>query len=163
MAESASRKALLLSILDQAFSGRSWNGVTLRGSLRGLTPALALWRPSPGRPRIWDYLLHCAYWKHTVRRRISGGSIEDFPRSPANFPAVPARPTAAALRADIRLLEAEQLALRKTVERLPVGHLAKRAGRWSYLEQIHGVAAHDGYHTGQIQLIKRLRTSATKR
>jgi hypothetical protein len=27
---------------------------------------------------------------------------------------------------------------------------------WTYAEEVHGVAAHDLYHTGQIQLIKRL-------
>ena len=159
------RKSLLLLALDQAFNGKSWNGSTLRGSLRGVTPALALWRPGPDRPRIWDYLLHCAYWKHAVRRRISAAPIEDFPRSPANFPAIPARPTAAALRADIRLLETEQRDLRALVERMPAAELERRLRKagWRHLEQIHGVAAHDCYHTGQIQLIKRLRARATRR
>ena len=163
MARSDGRKALLIEILDQAYSGKSWNGVTLRGSLRGLTPRLALWRPGPGRPRIWDYLLHCAYWKHTVRRRITGGAAEEFPRSPANFPGVPARATTAALRADIRLLDAEHRALRAVVERMPAAALERRAGRWRHVEQIHGVAAHDCYHTGQIQLIKRLAATSTRR
>jgi hypothetical protein len=162
MAGKDGRKTLLLQALDQAFSGSSWNGTTLRGSLRGVTPKLALWRPGPGRPRIWDYLLHCAYWKHTVRRRLSAVPIEEFPRSPANFPDVPERPTAAALRADIRLLEAEQRAFRDLVDRMPAGQLDRRAGRWRHVEQIHGVAAHDCYHTGQIQLIKRLAATATK-
>jgi len=157
------RTRLLLDVLDKAFSGRSWNGATLRGALRGVTPKLALWRPGPGRPRIWDYLLHCAYWKHAVRRRITGGLAEDFPRSPANFPGVPARPTAAALRADIRLLEAEHRALRAVVESMPAAALERRAGRWRHVEQIHGVAAHDCYHTGQIQLIKRLAATSKRR
>jgi len=156
------RTRLLLELLDQAYSGKSWNGATLRGSLRGVTPKLALWRPGPGRPRIWDYLLHCAYWKHTVRRRITGGRVEEFPRSPANFPDLPARPTAAALRADLRLLEAEHRALREVVETMSAAALGRRAGRWRHVEQIHGVAAHDCYHTGQIQLIKRLAATAKR-
>jgi hypothetical protein len=32
---------------------------------------------------------------------------------------------------------------------------------WTYAEEIHGVAAHDLYHTGQIQLIKRLMPAGT--
>ena len=75
---------------------------------------------------------------------------------------MPARPTAAALRADIRLLEAEHRALRAVVEAMPAAALERRAGRWRHVEQIHGVAAHDGYHTGQIQLIKRLATRAKR-
>jgi hypothetical protein len=31
------------------------------------------------------------------------------------------------------------------------------SGKWTYAQMIHGVAGHDLYHTGQIQLIKRLR------
>ncbi len=36
--------------------------------------------------------------------------------------------------------------------------LGRRLGkrRWTYAETIHGVAMHDLYHAGQIQLLKRL-------
>ena len=130
----------------------------------GARPALALWRPGKGRPRIWDYLLHCAWWKHEVRRRIEGDAAGAFPRAPSDWPAVPAQPTRAAWRADVRLLEAEQRALRALVARLPAGQLEQRApqSRWRHVEQIHGVAAHDCYHTGQIQLVKRLAVTARR-
>jgi hypothetical protein len=44
------------------------------------------------------------------------------------------------------------------VRTLPPAMLEARSpkGVWTYAEEIHGVAAHDLYHTGQIQLIKRL-------
>jgi len=36
--------------------------------------------------------------------------------------------------------------------------LARRipGGRWTVLETIRGAAAHDAYHAGQIQLLKRM-------
>jgi hypothetical protein len=158
MTRADARIALLLELMDQAFDAKGWHGTTLRGALRGLTPAQALWRPAPGRHRIWDYVLHCAYWKYAVRRRLEGDPAGSFPRAPSNWPAVPEEATASAWRADIRLLEAEHRALRELVEWIPPKLLDARSpkGRWRNIEQVHGVAAHDLYHTGQIQLIKRL-------
>ena len=42
-----------LDAIDEAYGRKSWHGTNLRGSLRGVTPAEALWRPAPGRPRPW--------------------------------------------------------------------------------------------------------------
>lgn len=157
MARADLRIAQLIDLLEAMFGGRSWNGPSLRSSLRGLTPKQAQWRPAPGRNAIWELVLHCAYWKHEVRRRLSGGKAEEWGRAPGNFPALPARKTTAAWRSDIALLEREHQLLVRTVRALEPADL-KRRGRngWRNEEQIYGVAAHDAYHTGQIQLIRRL-------
>lgn len=162
MKKTDSRTALLLLALDQAFGSRGWHGTTLRGALRGVTPAQARWRPGRGRVCIWEYVLHCAWWKHEVRRRL-GEAVASFPRSPRDWPARPASASLAAWRADVQLLETEQRELRALAARMPARLLEKRApkSRWRHVEQLLGVAAHDAYHTGQIQLIKRLAT-ATK-
>ena len=86
------RITLLIELMDSAFVSRGWHGTTLRGALRGLSPKQALWRPAAGRHRIWDYVLHTAYWKYAVRRRIEGEASGSFPRAPANWPGVPDRP-----------------------------------------------------------------------
>ena len=39
----------LLAILDQAYNKPSWHGTNLRGSIRGLSPKQAAWRPAPKR------------------------------------------------------------------------------------------------------------------
>jgi uncharacterized damage-inducible protein DinB len=153
------RIGLLVEILDHAFTGRAWHGTTVTGALRGVTPKQALWRPNRNRHCIWELVLHIAYWKYAVRRRLAGGKVaERFPRAPSNWPAVPERPSPAAWRADLRLLRDQHAALRAAVAALSERLLAARSptGAWRYAEQIHGVAAHDLYHTGQIQLIKRL-------
>jgi uncharacterized damage-inducible protein DinB len=150
---------LLLQVLDDAFQGRGWQGTTLTGALRGLTPKQALWRPRPGRHNVWELVLHTAYWKYVVRRRITeDDSRGAFPRSPSNWPTVPSVPDAAAWRRDVRLAKEMHAALKTAVAALPPKRLAARSpmGKWSYAQLIHGVAAHDLYHTGQIQLIKRL-------
>jgi hypothetical protein len=149
---------LLLRILDQAFDHKGWHGTTLRGALRGVTPEAALWRPGPGRHNIWELTMHAAYWKYVVRRRLAGDPVGSFERKPSNWPGIPAPADTRAWKADIRLLEAEHQRLRATISSLPPRRLGDRSpqGIWTNAEEIHGVAAHDLYHTGQIQLIKKL-------
>jgi hypothetical protein len=150
--------SLLLEIMDQTFNRKGWHGTTLRGSLRGLTPAEALWRPGPGRHNIWELALHTAYWKYVVRRRLAGAAVGSFDRRPSDWPAIPAPANQRAWKADVALLDAEHAKLREVVVRLRPAALEARSPRgvWTGAEEIHGVAAHDLYHTGQIQLIKRL-------
>jgi hypothetical protein len=150
---------LLVETLDAAFTGRGWQGTTLSGSLRGLTAARALRRPARGRHCIWEIALHTAYWKYAVRCRLTGiRPAGGFPRSPANWPAIPRPATDAAWRADVRLLKAMHAELRDAVTTLSPRRLGERtpSGAWRIAEMVHGVAAHDAYHTGQIQLIKRI-------
>jgi uncharacterized damage-inducible protein DinB len=149
---------LLQEMLDHAFRGRGWHGTTLAGALRGVTPAQALWRPARGRHNIWELVLHTAYWKYAVRRRLMDEPAGGFPRSPSNWPAAPARPSTTQWRADRQLLRATHDQLLEAVRNFPTRRLSEQApgGHWRYGELIHGVAGHDLYHTGQIQLIKRL-------
>ncbi|HEY7681363.1 MAG TPA: DinB family protein [Gemmatimonadales bacterium] len=140
--------------------GRAWHGgPTPVGAVRGVPAAQARWAPAPGRHSIWALTLHIAYWKYAVRRNLEIEPIPRFPRSPANWPAVPERADEAAWRADRELLAEEHRRFARAVERFPAAKLARRPGgkrKWTYGELIIGVLAHDAYHTGQIQLLKRL-------
>ena len=75
------------------------------------------------------------------------------------FPRPVGRATPADWRADIDLLAEEHARLRAAVARLEDRDLSRRAGRGSVGFLIRGIAAHDLYHAGQIQLLKRLRRS----
>jgi len=160
MRRSDARIRLLLQVLDEAFVARGWQGATLSGAVRGLTAQQALWRPGRLRSRhnIWELVLHAAYWKHVVRERVEGRRRTAFPRSPRNFPSLPRRADAAAWKADVALLRRQHELLRRTVARLSPARLDAPVNRspWIVAEQIFGVAAHDLYHTGQIQLLKAL-------
>ena len=149
--------AILLDALDRAFHTRSWHGPGLRGLIRGVTPRQALWRPGAGRHSIWELVLHTAYWKYAVTRRLTGGSIGGFSRTPSNWPGAPTRPDASRWREDMALLESEHRRLRTAVASLDPRRLSRRLGRsWTVAQTIEGVAAHDLYHAGQIGLIKRM-------
>ena len=49
---------LLLGMLDEAYSVKTWHGPNLKGSLRGLTAAAAAWKPDrcAGCPGYMDAL-----------------------------------------------------------------------------------------------------------
>lgn len=108
---------------------------------------------------MWELALHIAYWKYTVRRHLEGGVQARFPRSPANFPSQPDRADDRAWAHDVALLRSEHERLVEAVRALSdrrLGAVPPEGRRWTYGELVLGVAAHDAYHTGQIQLLKRL-------
>ncbi len=150
------RIELLLDNLDRAYDTKAWHGTTLRGALRGLDPQAALWRPQSDRRNIWEYVLHAAYWKYIVRRKLATDPGPAFDRGPSNFPSPPEVATAAALKQDIAFLKRQHQLLRQRIAEFPAAQLDRSAGEVSFAAMILGVAAHDLYHAGQIQLLKRL-------
>ncbi len=153
---------LLLAAIDRAYDQKSWHGPNLRGSLRRVRLAQACWRPAPGRHNIWELAVHAAYWKYAVWRRLTGAKRGSFPLAGSNWFTRPVEATAAAWRADLRLLDVQHRLLREAVERLPPARLRKVApgAKFTNAAVIAGIAAHDVYHAGQIQLLKRLQRRA---
>jgi hypothetical protein len=151
------RVSVLLALLDEAFDVRSWHGTNLRGSIRRLDVPRAAWRPGPARHNIWEIVVHAAYWKYAVRRRITGEKRGSFPVLGSNWFERPVERTEAAWRADVALLVEEHRKLRERVAGLDDRALTRTAGGRDPLEKlVRGIAAHDLYHAGQIQILKRL-------
>jgi hypothetical protein len=151
-------KELLLAMLDQAYNRRSWHGTNLRGSIRSVDPELASWRPAPGRHSIHEVVVHAAYWKYAARRRLTGESRGSFPLKGSNwFPR--AGTDASVWRDDVKLLDDCHRSLRAAIEALPGADLERRSPGSPFTNTglITGAAAHDLYHAGQIQLLKRLK------
>jgi uncharacterized damage-inducible protein DinB len=149
----------LLSQLDEAYDRQSWHGPNLRGSLRGLTVDQVVWRPAPGRHNVWETAVHAAYWKYAAWRRLTGEKRGAFPRKGSNWFPSPGSPTERAWREELALLREFHGRLRAAVERLTDDELGRKApgGNETIGRLVRGVAAHDLYHAGQIQLLKRLR------
>lgn len=150
--------ALLLRMLDESYEKSAWQGPNLRGALRGVGAAQAAWRPAPARHSIWELVLHAAYWKYTVRRLLTGEKRGGFPEKGSNWFARPVSPTERAWKADLALLDGEHRKLRAAVAATPVSALRRkpRGSKRTADTLVYGVASHDVYHTGQIQLLKRL-------
>jgi DinB family protein len=150
---------LLLASIDEAYDARSWHGTNLRGALRGVTREQAAWRPGDDRHNIWELMVHAAYWKYDIRRRLTGEKGRSFALEGSNFWARPVEGSLAEWRADLALVQREHDLLRQAVAAFPEARWTKKApGKpFNFDGLVRGVAAHDLYHAGQIQLLKRLR------
>jgi uncharacterized damage-inducible protein DinB len=138
---------LLLQILDEAYEKPAWHGPNLRNSIRRVPIAEASWRPASDQPNIWEIAVHAAYWKYVVWRRLSGAKRGSFPRKGSDWFARPAED--ADWGEDVALLDEMHRKLRGAVAEITTEQLALRP-------LLSGVAAHDVYHAGQIQMLRRL-------
>lgn len=150
--------AQLLALLDEAFVRRSWHGPNLRGALRGVGAARAAWRPGPGRHSVWEVALHAAYWKYAAWRRLTGERRGSFALRGSNWFPQPSPASERRWKQDLALLMECHQRLREAVSRLSDDDIARRTpgGRETIGRLVRGIAAHDLYHAGQIQLLKRL-------
>ena len=150
--------SILLKGLDEGYHKKAWHGPNLRGSIRGLPARDAAWRPRKGRHNIWEIVVHCAYWKYIVRRRILGEKRGSFALKGSNWFKRPDVMSAAAWRNDVNLLEQMHQSMIDTIAQLSTSDLRKKP-RGSKVDNqaiISGIAMHDVYHAGQIQILKRL-------
>lgn len=141
-------RAILLQCLRTAFDKRSWHGPTLLGSIRSVHATTASRRIGK-RKMIWEQVLHAAYWKHVVCNKLAGTTR--FPRRGSNWPGMPQDVSEATWKADVELLKATQARLIEIVTGLPQRRLDEKT-----IWLIHGAAAHDLYHAGQIKLLRKM-------
>ena len=141
----------ILHLLDPPAGEKLWyGGASVAGTLRGVTPGQAAWRPSPKRHSIWELTLHIAYWKYAVRRNLDGSPEGSFPRSPSNWPAQPEKPTPD---------QWKHRQLVKTIREFEprlLDETAPGSKKYRFVDLLFGIVSHDLYHVGQIQLLKRL-------
>jgi hypothetical protein len=148
----------LLAIIDQAYNRSSWHGPNLRGSIRRVTAEQAAWRPAPKRHNIWENVIHAAYWKYAVSRRFVDLPQGSFHYKGSNWFRRPDALTARAWEQDVELLDRMHAMLHDAVAKLSRKQLyetppGRKVNNFTVLS---GIAAHDLYHAGQIQLLKRL-------
>jgi hypothetical protein len=151
---------LILRLLDQAYDRKSWHGPNLRGVLRGVDAETAVWRPAPGRHNIAELAVHAAYWKYSVLRRLVDLPKGSFPLEGSNWFTRDAGLAPQDWKRDLALLGDMHRKLRAAAERASDEALGRipPGSKTKLVDLLLGVAAHDLYHAGQIQLIKRMRT-----
>jgi|KBSSwiStaDraftv2_1062776.scaffolds.fasta_scaffold50894_5 hypothetical protein len=143
---------LALRILREGYGEGAWHGPDLKAALADVTPALAFWRPGPGRHNIAEIALHHAYTVHGVRTKL-GSDVEPFVLAGEDWFELADASTLAWTRiVEVVALEQERL------EDLARGfQSAGTAGDSERFDAMLGITCHAVYHAGQIQLIKRLK------
>lgn len=148
----------LLRLIDECYDHKAWHGPNLRGAVRRVSPDQAGWRPGEGRHSIAEIVVHCAYWKYAVRRKLRGDKRGSFPLKGSNWFAVPEKLSPEAWRQSLDLLDEQHAELRAAVAVADVRQLSLAGATPSKAPaaRVYGVALHDVYHAGQIQTIKGL-------
>ena len=155
---------LLLAQMDQAYDKKAWHGPNLKGAIRRLSAEQAAWRPGPGRRSIAEIVMHAAYWKYAVRRRLRGDKRGSFTLKGSNWFVLPEPLSEKAWRNCLTILETEHRGLRETVAgfKPELLRVITPGSKYTPAFMIQGVANHDLYHAGQIQLLKRLQGKASR-
>ena len=153
---------LLLRSLRENYYRGGWHGpkAAVREALRGLDANAASWRPDAGRHNIWELTLHLAYARHMMLKRM-GFEPPAFPHRLTKpwWPAAPSASTAEAWIGDLGLLESLHRRFVAAVSGASRRLLATvRPGRRLTIGmEVLGVATHDAYHAGQMNMIRRMR------
>lgn len=150
--------ALLLRLLNTSYKGSAWHGTTLSGALRGVNPEMAAWRPQPTRHNIWELVVHAAFWKYRVYLRLTDEPPRSFEEKGSNWFVRPVQMTDKSWTSDKELLKTWHNSLYEAVGQFNSANLMKHPGKskHTFEDFIIGAASHDTYHTGQIQLLKKL-------
>lgn len=164
------QKELLLAFVEEGYQKPAWHGPNLRSALRGVSMEEAAWRPAKGRHNIWEIAVHAAYWKYTVTRRLTGSNKHSFPERGRNWfardGAKPAKDGAERRwKSDLALLAKMHRELCHTIAGVKDADLmrAAKGSRPLAVRNIAGIAMHDVYHAGQIQLLRKLYANRMKR
>ncbi len=147
--------------LRRAFEGGAWHGPSVLEVLKGVTATQAAARPIAGAHSIWEIVLHIAAWEGAIRRRLDGDRAElqdeeDWPpvKEQSEYAWGQAR---AFLEEGHRRLRA---AIANTEEsRLDEPILPNMS---SVYVSLQGAVQHDLYHAGQIAILKKATTEATR-
>jgi hypothetical protein len=142
-------------VLTEGYGPGAWHGADLKAALADVPPALAFWRPAPGRHNIAEIALHHAYCARGVRAQMSGVPAEPFVREGDDWFHLPDEQ--ALSWADVQAaLDDQQRRLAAVVAGIEAGTAPSPLADADRFALALGITCHAIYHAGQIQLIKRL-------
>ena len=147
----------LLSGIEEGFRTPAWYGVNLLTSIRRIKAQEASWRIADDHPNIWELVVHCAYWKYVIWRKITGAKRSSFTLKgsdwfPRPLPELRTSELEKAWKSDIALLTEWHEKLVAAASEITASELQAQ----NLAFYLRGVAQHDVYHIGQIQQIRRL-------
>ena len=153
-------KTALISI-NPTTRNPAWHGCpTALGVLRGVSSAVALWRPYPGANNIREIALHIAFWENSVANRISGKIfLVGFKQRKTGWALMLEAIDAKQWKSEVDLIKATHGRLVEAVMHFDPGRLDQPAGKntaRSAAETLNGISEHSLYHTAQIEMIKTL-------
>jgi hypothetical protein len=153
---------ILARIVQEGYGPGAWHGPDLKAALSEVTPELAFWRPASGRHNIAEIAIHHAYCVRNVRAQLAGSTPEAFVLEGEDWFELP-NASKLSWPKIVAIVESQQGQLAETVADLGAGRIRQSSDGANTFDLVLGVTCHAVYHAAQVQLIKRLRESASKR
>ena len=142
-------------LIEEGYDKDSWHGSCLKASLKGVGAKQAVWRPGKDRKNIAEIVLHCAYWKNQVRKKIERLRKGDFPLRGKNWFPISEKYSASDWRRDRSILDMEHKLLYRAIAKTPPEKLlASRSKSQTPTSYLVGISMHDVYHAGQIGTLR---------
>ena len=141
----------------EIYDGDNWVGVNFLSAVEGITPELAFKQPPGNRNSIAAIVKHMTHWKNFLLQKLKGNVTFDVDQDESlNVTALAADPVAG-WRQLLGDLEEVHEDLLDALHNLTPDDLEKMVGKRDYdvAYLVNGVALHDMYHTGQIELLKK--------
>jgi uncharacterized damage-inducible protein DinB len=139
-------------LFSDLYDGDPWLGVTIAGTLNGITAEQAARKVGPRWNTIWEIVNHVIDWRLNVLQRVQGDAIV----TPDNnyFEPVPDVSEEAWRRTLHRLGESQEDWL-EMLKKFKKNELDNEypSNHMSYYEHMQGIIQHDAYHLGQIVLL----------
>ena len=154
--EPSSELSWMIELIEEGFRKTAWHGPNLRGAVRGVSAQEAIWRPVPLRKNIWEHVLHAAYWKYTVRRRMTGEKRGTFFLKGSNW-FTRSSVNEKQWKEELDQLTRTHTLMLETIQGLDPPTLDRPLpkSKLTYRRLLRGIALHDVYHAGQILTLKR--------
>ncbi|MFZ0454796.1 MAG: DinB family protein [Ignavibacteriaceae bacterium] len=151
-------KDFYIDVLEEAYFRKAWHGPNLHSSLNGVSAGDALKRPSKGRHNIYEITVHAIYWVYRIIRWINKSSDLKFPFRGSNWFESPDTLTENEWKKIRNILNEFHHQLYNLILHLDSREIKSRSekDKQKISRLLVGIAMHDVYHAGQIQLIKKL-------
>jgi DinB superfamily len=156
--QEVNRSGMEARLLNEGYGPGAWHGPDLKAAIADVAADVAWWRPAPGRHNIAEVALHHAYCIRNVRAQISGAPPEPFVLDGDDW--FELNNGSALSWPDVRAtLEAQHGRLVTLVGDIEAGRVRSPLSEADVFSLVLGITCHAVYHAGQIQLIKRLKTT----
>ena len=142
-------------ILEEGYGPGAWYGSDLRAAVGDVGAAAAFKRPAKGRHNIAEVALHAAFWANEATSRLTGTPRAEFPLDGEDWFELNDASTLA-WKTLVATVDASQRRLSQAVSEVASGARTSPLGEAERFDLVIGIAGHNAYHAGQIQLLKKL-------
>lgn len=143
----------ITQLFNDLQQGDCWIGVNMQQALAGISAQQAARKLGENGNSIWQLVNHLVYWRETVILRLQGEDA--YPPGP-DF-ATPAIADESAWKNTLHEFNAAYVKLLQCLSRFDTSRLDKPSPKpgQTFYQLIMGCLQHDGYHMGQIVLLKK--------